>query len=445
MKKFLSLVLLGLVVGCGSSGSDSSSSSDDSLAGGGTTTDDRTSLAFENPATNLSEEETVRHIKGDGDFASIFVSGQAAFNGGLGPLFNANSCDSCHTKNGRGQPLFNQGSGGSQAVIKISEDGVSPELPDGPNSSTHFGGQLQDQATFGNTPEAKVILNWKENNFSYPDGRIVALRSPEFRLQDAIASTTGLKFSLRTAPPVFGAGLLEALSDDYLRSLEDPNDANGDGVSGRTNQIYDILSGVSKVGKFGRKANNPSLVQQSAGAYFNDMGLTNHLFPGPDNSADVSLEVLQSVVFYVQTIAVPKSVTSQSIVAEEGRELFATLGCVSCHIPSHDTGIHDLEALSNQKIYPYTDLLLHDMGDGLADNRSDFLADGREWKTPALWGIGISSTILASTATYLHDGRARTLEEAVLWHGGEADGAKLRFINLSFEDREKVIKFLESL
>lgn len=424
--------------GGGGSGGD-----DSSLAGGDTTSDDRTSLAFENPASNLDDQGLTQHALGDGAFGSRFVAGDAPVNGGLGPVFSNVSCEGCHVKNGRGRPIFNTGSSGSQAVIKVSQPGFAPELPGGPPSSAAFGSQIQDQAIFGVAPEARINLTWTEIQETYPDGTKVGLRRPNISFRNAVGSTNGLSFSFRSAPPVFGAGLLEAIPDESILASQDPGDANGDGISGRANLTYEVATKNTRVGKFGRKANSATLLQQTASAYFGDMGIGNSLF----NAGTIELDdsILNDAVFYVQTIAVPRSSTHTNPTAQEGKVLFNSLACSTCHTEKQNTGPHAVSELSNQTIFPFTDLLLHDMGPGLADGRSDFQADGSEWKTPALWGIGISATILSSSATYLHDSRARTLEEAILWHGGEAEKSKNDFKNLPQDQRVKLIRFLESL
>lgn len=444
LQNYLSIFAFTLLISCGGGSNGGSSAGDDaSLAGGDTTSDDRTSLAFENPAPNLDDQGVQAHNLGDGAFGSKFVAGNAPVNGGLGPIFNNNSCEACHVKNGRGKPSFVQGSSASQAVIKVSQPGFAPELLGGPPSSSTFGSQIQDQAVFGNRAEAKVNLSWTEIQETYPDGTKASLRKPNLSFSNTIGSTSGLTFSFRTAPPVFGAGLLEAIADDIILASQDPSDSNADGISGKANIVYEVATQSNKVGKFGRKANSATLLQQTASAYFGDMGIANSLFNNGTSELDDS--ILNDAVFYVQTIAVPRSATHLDPLAIEGKAVFNSLSCSTCHTEKQTTGPHPVSAVSNQTIFPFTDLLLHDMGEGLADNREDFLATGKEWKTPALWGIGISATILSSSATYLHDGRARSLEEAILWHGGEAEKSKNDFRNLAQPERIKLIRFLESL
>jgi len=444
-------LLLLFVTACGGGGGGGSSSggdlSDRSLQGGDTTSDNRTTLAFENPSPNLSEEDTQLHFTGDSNFGAQFVTPPAAFNAGLGPTFNNNSCDACHTKNGRGQPVFGTGPLGSQALLRISIPGGAPEVPGGVGIVPGLGTQLQDHATFGNSAEGTVQLSFETEEGSYADGTPYQLRRPKIsvRLADGSNLPPSVMTSMRVPPPIFGLGLLEAVPDSEILSRQDPDDADGNGISGRANVVYNAETGQTSIGRFGRKANRPTLIQQAASAYFNDMGVTNPIFNNGEPETEVSIDVLKSVEFYTQTLAVPRAGNVNDPVVMQGEALFKQFGCIGCHVAPLQTGPHPVESVSNQTIFPYTDLLLHDMGAGLADNRPDFLADGNEWRTPALWGVGVTSTILSATATFLHDGRARTLEEAILWHGGEAQGAKEKFRTAPADNRAALIAFLRSL
>ena len=235
-------------------------------------------------------------------------------------------------------------------------------------------------------------------------------------------------------------GLLEAITEDTILALTDPEDANNDGISGRPNMVWDIRPGDLALGRFGWKANQPTVEQQTAGAFLGDIGITSGPFPQencPDSQQDCAStpdggspeipdERFAKVVFYTQTLAVPAMRDVNDSQVTQGAEVFVEAGCHLCHTPSHTTGKHPVAAVSHQAIYPYTDLLLHDMGPGLADGRPDFEADGREWRTPPLWGIGLVETVNGHTM-FLHDGRARNLAEAILWHGGEAAESKDSF------------------
>ena len=257
------------------------------------------------------------------------------------------------------------------------------------------------------------------------------------------------------APPAFGRGLLEAVDESEILALADPGDADGDGISGRPNHVFDVRAGRTVLGRFGWKANNPTLLQQMAAAYREDIGVTTPYFPrestagqpqadGLADDPELSQEILDDAVFYVVTLAVPARRDLDDPVALKGEKLFADAGCAACHVPTLHTGPHEVAALSNQVIHPYTDLLLHDMGEELADHRPDYEADGREWRTPPLWGIGLTATVNGVPA-YLHDGRAATLMEAVMFHGGEAEQAREAVREMSAEERRALIAFLNSL
>ena len=257
---------------------------------------------------------------------------------------------------------------------------------------------------------------------------------------------------------MIGLGLLEAIDETDLLVREDPQDSNGDGISGRANRVWNIAAEQTTIGRFGWKAGQPNLRQQNASAFAGDMGLTSSMVAADDctptqdcaqypdgGQIEVSDDIMDSVTFYSQHLAVPARRNLDHPEVTAGEQLFLALGCSGCHTPSYTTGEHDSAALSHQRIYPYTDLLLHDMGDGLADNRPEFQASGHEWRTPPLWGLGYAGEVAGTDANYLHDGRARTLLEAILWHGGEAEAAKQSVIAMSTEERARLIAFLESL
>jgi CxxC motif-containing protein (DUF1111 family) len=308
-----------------------------------------------------------------------------------------------------------------------------------------LGLQLQDHATVG-LPEVSIELTWVEHPDFLGDGEMIMLREPQLAITRANGDPLpdGVLFSYREAPALVGIGLLEAIPETDLLAHADPDDFDGDGVSGRVNMAWDDVRGEMRIGRFGRKATEPTAELQIATAFAQDMGLTNKVFTEPDGtSRDVNDDQLDNAVFHVMTLGVPAA-GPRGDQAERGRQLFHTFGCVSCHVETHVTGPHAIPELANQTIHPYTDLLLHDMGDGLADNRPDFGASGSEWRTPALWGIGLAQTIQPGVG-YLHDGRARTFEEAILWHGGEAVSRRERFRNASKADRDAIVAFLSSL
>ena len=425
------------------------------LAAGETTVFNRTSSAYEQPSAGLTEENFAKHGEGDIAFEAVFVTSPARVNPGLGPLFNNASCAGCHIRNGRGLPEK------GQLLVRVSDtkdwnldsttDPLQYQLEDNIKQSNTpsvpgLGTQIQDQAIYGHYPEAAVEVNWQEVTGKYGDGMTYQLRSPDpkITLANGEALSSEIKTSLRIPSPVFGIGLLEAIPNKTIEKLADPEDRDGDGISGRPNQVWDVQTQSMAMGKFGWKAGHPTLLQQSASAYVNDMGVTNPLFPEPDGSADIDEEILDNANFYVQTLAVPARTLTQNSEVKQGEMLFKEANCAVCHISTLKTGKYEVAELSNQTIHPYTDLLLHDMGEDLADNRPEFLATGTEWRTPPLWGIGLTQTVLPYSS-FLHDGRARTLEEAILWHGGEAETSREAFRNLSASDRSALVKFLRSL
>jgi CxxC motif-containing protein (DUF1111 family) len=290
-----------------------------------------------------------------------------------------------------------------------------------------------------------IELAWRESAVYYADGETQPMRDPFVTVMQSnnAPMPAGIALSYRQAPAVFGLGLLEAIPDGTLRALEDPDDTNADGISGRVNLVWDSQLGTARIGRFGHKANAVDLLQQTAGAFVNDIGLSNLLHPEDDGMRDLSDEQLAHTTFFVSTLAVPAA-APRSATAELGRLLFDDFTCSGCHTPTLVTGDHAIPELANQTIHPYTDLLLHDVGDLLTDGRSDFAATGVEWRTPPLWGIGLVQVVQPGT-NFLHDGRARTLAEAILWHGGEAAAAREAFRTAPRSDRDALIAFLETL
>ena len=340
-------------------------------------------------------------------------------------------------------------------MFRLSIPGT--DVNGGPLSIPNFGGQLQDVAIFGKQPEANVNIIYNNVDVTYPDGEIVTLRKPTYTVTNSYQSLpTGYLISPRLAPPVFGLGLLQNIPESTILLFADEFDTDGDGISGKPNYVYNTYTHQRELGRFGLKANVPNLLMQVAGAYHQDMGVTNYVFPfessfgqsqadALNDDPELADSTLNQVVFYIKTLAVPARRNTTDADIQSGKQLFTQLNCSGCHKPVVQTGIDlNLSAINNQRIQPFTDMLLHDMGDDLADGRSDFLATGNEWRTAPLWGIGLFAKT-NGTPFYLHDGRARTIEEAILWHGGEALPAKQKFMQLSKPDRAKLLKFIQSL
>ncbi len=382
---------------------------------------------------------------------------------GLGPMFNRRSCRECHEGNGRGRPPENVGDPMMSMLVRLSIPGTDPH--GGPNPVPNYGDQLQDRAVPGVAPEAQAIIEYEEIPGEFADGTPYSLRKPTLRFVNAAYGDLPAEVlsSPRVAPQVIGLGLLQSIPEDTLRGLADPDDENGDGISGRVNLVWDAVSESMQPGRFGWKANVATLRHQSAGAALGDMGLTSPLFgedlcePAQTDCIEVAQriaasadapelldELLTPVEFYMFLLAVPRQRNADDPAVARGEALFRGAGCVGCHMPTLVTGDSKFPELSNQEIHPFTDLLVHDMGEGLADGRPDFEASGREWRTAPLWGIGLTYDVGAFNF-HLHDGRARSLTEAILWHGGEAEGPREVFRNMDAGERSDLLAFLGSL
>jgi CxxC motif-containing protein (DUF1111 family) len=428
---------------------------DDRLSAGLATNFDVSSHAFTHAIDGLSARDQRVHDLGDQTFESKFVAPPAPVFGGLGPIYNNVSCINCHRNDGGGLPIT--GSATAGLLMRISQAGA--DANGGPLEVNGFGLQVQDQAIFGAKPEGGIEITYTEIPFTYPDGTVVSLRHPEYKLLNPyIPITVPYMLSPRLAPRLVGMGLLEKIPESTILSFVDAGDQNGDGITGKANYVYDPYTKRTELGRFGLKANAPTLLLQIAMAYQQDMGVT--CYPAPLESAmgqeqyhqvidnalsELADTTLNYVTFYVKTLAVParRNVTDPDVKA--GSVLFNQVNCSACHRPAMMSGSEpNVPQLSGQRIHPYTDLLLHDLGEGLADNRPDFLASGREWRTQPLWGIGLLQKT-TGTAYYLHDGRARSIEEAILWHGGEARKSRDAFAQLTQQQRTQLMKFLNSL
>lgn len=427
---------------------------DPRLSGGAQTVFTEGQGAFSSAFPTLSGRRLAEHELGDLHFEVSFVAAPAPKFGGLGPIYNNNACVNCHINDGRGKPILSNEPLTSM-LVRVSVPGT--DAHGGPLGAPGFGGQLQDKVVFGQVAEAHVEVNWREFPVYFNDGQAIMLREPTWNYsQPYLPLPSGWMTSIRVAPAVHGLGLLEAVSEADILAHADPNDLDGDEISGRANYVWDVTAQGTRLGRFGWKAEAPSLVQQVAGAYHEDMGLTTSVFPiesshgqsqYPGNSSTVEItdSIFQAVVFYVQTLAVPARRKVTDPVVRQGQQLFEVAGCQRCHLSSLQTQVDvSFPERSNQRIAPYTDLLLHDMGSGLADQRPAYLASGVEWRTPPLWGIGLQQ-LVNGHSYFLHDGRARSLMEAVMWHGGEAAGAVARVKAMNAAERTALEAFLRSL
>ena len=436
------------------------------MTGGGGTVAQSDHNAFSLPQGNLSMTKRLDFSVGNSFFRNPWVEAPASTDArdGLGPLFNTNSCQGCHIKDGRGHP--HDENGPSVSLFLRLAVPADPELDaellkhHGFKPAPVYGSQLQTSAIPGAKPEAELVVTWATATDTLDDGTKVTLRQPAYIIQNLNYGPLpdNLLMSPRVAPPMIGLGLLEAIPEESLLANADPHDQDGDGISGTANQVWDRVTNQTTLGRFGWKAAEPTVRQQSMGAFAGDMGLTSTINPATDCSPkqqcdrfvsggkfEVGDNIADFITFYASSLAVPARRDMAARGVQQGAQLFNDIGCAACHTPRHQTGIViSRPDLSQQTIWPYTDLLLHDMGPGLADGRGEFLADGNEWRTPPLWGLGLAQTVLPR-AGFLHDGRARTPEEAILWHDGEARGAADRYRALPAEQRDALIRFLNSL
>src|SRR5581483_693634 len=388
---------------------------------------------------------------------------------GLGPTFITDRCTGCHVKAGRGRPPEARDEQLLSVLVRISVPGEGPHGAPKPHPS--YGDQIQNQGLMGQgrdatflgervPPEAEVFLDWEEREVKFADGEAVTLRKPKLRWGKTYFGPIGddTMTSLRMAQPVFGLGLLEAVPEATLLAIAEQQ--KGQGLNGRVNRVWDDINRREAVGRFGWKANVPTIKQQIAAAFAGDLGVTSSLYPEmncpgpqtdcayqpPGNQPELIDNDWEEIEFWTQALAVPARRNVKDPQFKRGEELFAQAKCSGCHIPELKTAdsVAGFKQLANQTFHAYTDLLLHDMGEELADGRPDFKAGARDWRTQPLWGLGLSKTVNGSTAM-LHDGRARNVVEAILWHGGEAAASREAFRSMSKADREALVRFVESI
>ena len=390
----------------------------------------------------------------------------------LGPLYTNNSCIECHMLDGRGMAPYSGADSLEDYVVRVSVPGEPGQAP---QPHPMYGFQLDTNASPGATPEGKASIEWEIVQGTFDDGTPYELRRPRVELTElkygalgtnipgtAAAGAAGMamaydgeaEVSVRVAPMLVGLGLLEAVDDAEILAWADEHDSDSDGISGRANLVADRATGGTSLGRFGWKAAEPDLRQQAASAFAHDMGITSSLVG--DGPAEIDNEALDAMVSYLRGLAVPPRENYLDPVAHQGKMLFEAAGCISCHRPIMRTAADaEFAPYRNQVIQPFTDLLLHDMGEKLADGRPEFGASGREWRTPPLWAVGYVGDVLgtatdpfdpngnAAQPNYLHDGRARSLMEAILWHGGEGASARDVVLSMNQAEREALIEYVK--
>jgi CxxC motif-containing protein (DUF1111 family) len=440
--------------------------------------------AFSLASANMPFERELDFKVGNGLFRKLWVSSPSStlVSDGLGPLYNSRGCQSCHLKDGRGHPPEGPEDDSVSMFLRVSVPAITgAELTeveaylqglgdDTPRTAPDpvYGGQLQDFAVQGHKAEYRLDIDYEEIEVLLSDGETATLRQPTYTAANLGYGplAPGAMLSPRVAPQMIGLGLLEAIPAADILAQEDPGDADGDGISGRAQIVWSFEQGRPMLGRFGLKAGAPTVREQSASAFSGDIGISSPIFDAPwgdcspaqaecrsapDGSSgtpentEIGAEGLDLVTFYSRNLAVPERRDVDDASVLRGKEVFYTTGCTSCHTPKYVTErLEDQPEQSFQLIWPYTDLLLHDMGPGLADNRPEGRANGQEWRTPPLWGIGLTETVSGQTY-FLHDGRARSLLEAVLWHGGEAQAQRDAVVEMPASDRAALIRYLESL
>lgn len=447
--------------------------------------------SYSKPSSNLTASRKGHFFIGNAFFRQPWVIAPASTDSrdGLGALFNVAACQSCHVKDGRGHAPMTSDDDADSLLIRLAMPATTEEQRQQLQNSliekvVHpmYGGQLQDRGIQGVPAEARIAVQWTDKPVTFADGHIETLRAPTFNLTKPGygAFDDDLMVSPRVALPMIGLGLLEQIPDEAIKkqAVDNKNSTNGD-ISGKFNWVMDPQTGKHALGRFGWKAGQTKLITQNQSAFNEDMGLTSNIRPhescmptqtacmnattGADEQGngkspvEVNDEVAKFVEFYTRNLAVPHRRDADDTLVLAGKKRFYDMGCQSCHTPRYQLPKTDDDHLEQhgQVIYPYTDLLLHDMGDDLADRtiagklpakniQVEFLANSYEWRTPALWGIGLAQTV-DPQATFLHDGRARTLMEAVLWHGGEAQKQQQKVLKLDKQGRSELNAFLQSL
>ncbi|MER8372183.1 di-heme oxidoredictase family protein [Mesorhizobium sp. M1406] len=444
--------------------------------GAGTSRKDVSRDSFSQSSANITFEEEGDFKLGNALFRKNWVSSPSSTQAsdGLGPLFNERACQNCHLKDGRGRPP--QGDAVTTSMfLRLAREASSAEeraaladhkvlnFPD-----PVYGAQLQELAVPGLRGEGRMHVDYRERKVELTDGTVISLHKPSYSVVDPAYGPLDPRITLspRLTPPMIGLGLIEEIAPADILVRADPNDVDGDGISGRPNIVRDGPGGELTLARFGWKAQTASIRQQAADAFAGDIGISTPEEPkhwGDCTAAQAKClamptgaqqrlgpveappPVMDLVTFYSQNLAVPARRDLDRPDVLTGKKIFYEIGCIACHTPKFVTrrGTPN-KAQAFQLIWPYSDFLLHDMGPDLADGQAVGDATGNEWRTPPLWGIGLTETINGNSF-FLHDGRARSLTEAILWHGGEARKARDRFAAADAADRDALLKFLESL
>jgi CxxC motif-containing protein (DUF1111 family) len=442
----------------------------ESLTAGPLTTPEVNTASFSQAIEGLNKDQAAAWAMGKEQFNEAWVvAPDPSGVWGLGPTFNEDRCAHCHVRNGRAKAPQNGGVAELGLLVRLSVPGKTKE--GGPNPHPAYGDQLQNRGIEGRVPaEGQVVVTYVERQVKLADGETVALRVPKYEFRDLHFGELGadVMTSPRIAPAMVGLGLLEAVPEQSILQIAQQQPES---MRGKPNYVWDVENEVKALGRFGWKANQPSIRQQTAGAFLGDIGATTSLFP-EENCPAVQKECLNvpsaskcggqggctgnyrpevvpsrltNITLYLQTLAVPARRNAHDPAVKEGEALFKQAQCSVCHVPQLTTGAKPAVALeANIDFHAYTDLLLHDMGEALADGRPDYLASGSEWRTPPLWSIGLLE-LVNGHSDLLHDGRARNVTEAILWHGGQAQGSRDAFAAMPKAQREALVKFVESL
>jgi CxxC motif-containing protein (DUF1111 family) len=422
-------------------------------------TSDLSKKALSKPYSNLNDEEQDQFMLGKSFFRIPWVEAPSATTArdGLGPLFNANACISCHPNNSLGSVYTKDGNISRSMVVRLSVPANGSKAQETLISQMGFipeptyGAQLSLNGTNDTPFEGKLNITYRNHYVTYTDGQTVVLSKPTYTLTQLNYGTLSkeVSISVRKAPPLIALGLIEQIPNEAILANEDIEDKNNDGISGKANRVYSVELKKMTLGKYTYKASAPTVRHQIAAAFNNDMGITTTLFPTENctksqqecmdapkarDAIDVPDNRLDAMNFYLTHLKVPINPQKE----DEGKKLFEDIGCASCHTPSFNT-------VNNEKVNVYSDFLLHDMGEALSDNRKEFDASKNEWRTAPLIGLSVYESTIGQKPDYLHDGRAKSLEEAILWHGGEAFGVKKRFMALRASQREAILRFLGTL